>query len=284
MILLWLILTPLIGGVLAGFSGRRNNALSRWLSLVCLAIDLVLVLVLWATARRRSDHRQRDMACPDRLALDPAARHQASTWPGWPEPVADSPYPWARLHVGDRLLERDHRTCGLLSLQSDVDLGRCHRRLPCTRSLPVLLFLGIDAGSHVFPDRRLGARASDLCSNQVLSVHPGKRVADVRRHSRTRLHQLPPNGGSHIRLFRAGYGAARPDDANVAHARLLHRLRREAARRTVSYLAGRCSYRSADRRQRHPRGAAPEDRRLRAASLRRSRSSQRRRPPSRRWR
>ena len=33
MILLWLILTPLIGGVLAGFSGRRNSALPRWLSL-----------------------------------------------------------------------------------------------------------------------------------------------------------------------------------------------------------------------------------------------------------
>ena len=45
MILLWLILTPLIGGVLAGFTGRRNNALPRWLSLACLAIDLVLVLV-----------------------------------------------------------------------------------------------------------------------------------------------------------------------------------------------------------------------------------------------
>src|SRR5579871_5477083 len=48
MILLWLILTPLIGGVLAGFTGRRNNALPRWLSLGCLAIDLVLVLVLYA--------------------------------------------------------------------------------------------------------------------------------------------------------------------------------------------------------------------------------------------
>jgi NADH-quinone oxidoreductase subunit M len=48
MILLWLILTPLIGGVLAGFGGRRNNAWPRWLSLVCLAIDLVLILVLWA--------------------------------------------------------------------------------------------------------------------------------------------------------------------------------------------------------------------------------------------
>jgi NADH-quinone oxidoreductase subunit M len=49
MILLWLILTPLIGGLLAGFSGRRNGGLPRWLSLGCLAIDLALVLVLCAT-------------------------------------------------------------------------------------------------------------------------------------------------------------------------------------------------------------------------------------------
>jgi NADH-quinone oxidoreductase subunit M len=49
MILFWLILTPLIGGLLAGFSGRRNGALPRWLSLGCLAIDFALVLVLCAT-------------------------------------------------------------------------------------------------------------------------------------------------------------------------------------------------------------------------------------------
>jgi len=49
MILFWLILTPLIGGVIAGFGGRRNSALSRWLSLACLAIDLVLIVALWAT-------------------------------------------------------------------------------------------------------------------------------------------------------------------------------------------------------------------------------------------
>jgi NADH-quinone oxidoreductase subunit M len=48
MILLWLILTPFIGGVLAGFCARRHNAWSRYLSLVCLAIDLVLILVLSA--------------------------------------------------------------------------------------------------------------------------------------------------------------------------------------------------------------------------------------------
>jgi NADH-quinone oxidoreductase subunit M len=47
--LLWLILTPLIGGMLAGFAGRRSPALSRGLSLACLAIDLGLVLVLSVT-------------------------------------------------------------------------------------------------------------------------------------------------------------------------------------------------------------------------------------------
>ena len=157
MILLWLILTPLIGGLLAGFSGRRNSALPRWLSLACLAIDLVLVLVAVGDTLRRCGHPQRDMACSDRLALDPATRHPASSRPGWPQPVADPPYPRARRHVGDRFLERDHRTRGLLPFQSDVDLGGRHRRLSGARSLPLLLLLGIDARSHVFLDRRLGA-------------------------------------------------------------------------------------------------------------------------------
>jgi len=48
MILLWLILTPLIGGVLAAFCARRHTAWPRYLSLVCLAIDFGLILMLWA--------------------------------------------------------------------------------------------------------------------------------------------------------------------------------------------------------------------------------------------
>ncbi len=51
MILLWLILTPLIGGVLAALSERRNNSWPRWLSLAVLTVDLVLVLVRWAEHR-----------------------------------------------------------------------------------------------------------------------------------------------------------------------------------------------------------------------------------------
>ena len=53
MILLWLILTPLIGGVLAWLGERWNDAWPRWISLAVLAIDLALVLALWADALRR---------------------------------------------------------------------------------------------------------------------------------------------------------------------------------------------------------------------------------------
>src|SRR6185437_1771636 len=48
MILLWLILTLLIGGVVAWLGERRNDAWPRWISLVVLAVDLVLLLTLCA--------------------------------------------------------------------------------------------------------------------------------------------------------------------------------------------------------------------------------------------
>lgn len=48
MILLWLILVPLIGGGLAWLGERRNNLWPRWIALAVLAIDLALVLALWA--------------------------------------------------------------------------------------------------------------------------------------------------------------------------------------------------------------------------------------------
>jgi NADH-quinone oxidoreductase subunit M len=47
MILTWLIVIPLIGGVLAWILARQNSSLPRWICLLALAIDLVLVLVLW---------------------------------------------------------------------------------------------------------------------------------------------------------------------------------------------------------------------------------------------
>ncbi|HEY7297980.1 MAG TPA: NADH-quinone oxidoreductase subunit M [Xanthobacteraceae bacterium] len=48
MILLWLILTLLIGGVAAWLGERRGAAWSRWISLIVLAVELALVLTEWA--------------------------------------------------------------------------------------------------------------------------------------------------------------------------------------------------------------------------------------------
>lgn len=47
MILVWIILVPVAGGLLAWFLDSRNHRWPRWISLIALAIDLVLVLVLW---------------------------------------------------------------------------------------------------------------------------------------------------------------------------------------------------------------------------------------------
>ena len=48
MILVWLILIPLIGGLLAWLLDRVDDRWPRWLSLIAITVDLVLALVLWA--------------------------------------------------------------------------------------------------------------------------------------------------------------------------------------------------------------------------------------------
>ena len=48
MILIWLILIPLLGGLAAWIIGNRNANLSRWISLAALALDLVLLASLWS--------------------------------------------------------------------------------------------------------------------------------------------------------------------------------------------------------------------------------------------
>ncbi len=47
MILIWLILIPLMGGLLAWLFSRGNDRLPRWISLIALIIDFILVLLLW---------------------------------------------------------------------------------------------------------------------------------------------------------------------------------------------------------------------------------------------
>jgi NADH-quinone oxidoreductase subunit M len=47
MILAWLIIIPLIGGLAAGILGQRNNALARWSSILALVIDAALLVLFW---------------------------------------------------------------------------------------------------------------------------------------------------------------------------------------------------------------------------------------------
>jgi NADH-quinone oxidoreductase subunit M len=47
MILLWLILIPLIGGVLSLLVAKRSNQAVRWIAIVSLGLDLVLTIGLW---------------------------------------------------------------------------------------------------------------------------------------------------------------------------------------------------------------------------------------------
>ncbi len=47
MILLWLILVPLVGGIVAWVFGKRAPLASRWISLVAMVLDFLLSLILW---------------------------------------------------------------------------------------------------------------------------------------------------------------------------------------------------------------------------------------------
>jgi NADH-quinone oxidoreductase subunit M len=50
MILFWLLVILVVGGVLAWLAGRLNDALPRWIALVASALELALVVALWVGA------------------------------------------------------------------------------------------------------------------------------------------------------------------------------------------------------------------------------------------
>ena len=50
MILAWLIIIPLAGGLAAWPLGRKNAAVTRWISLAALSLDLVLLASLWSAS------------------------------------------------------------------------------------------------------------------------------------------------------------------------------------------------------------------------------------------
>jgi len=58
MILVWLILLPFLGGILAWYAGDRNANASRWTSVAALFLDLVLLLFLWFLSSDAAGPRQ----------------------------------------------------------------------------------------------------------------------------------------------------------------------------------------------------------------------------------
>jgi NADH-quinone oxidoreductase subunit M len=58
-ILTWLILILLVGGLLAWFLGNRSSAGARWTALAALGLDLALGLVLWAWYPSQADFPER---------------------------------------------------------------------------------------------------------------------------------------------------------------------------------------------------------------------------------
>jgi NADH-quinone oxidoreductase subunit M len=58
MILVWLILLPFLGGILAWYAGRRNANASRWTSVAALFLDLALLLFLWFLSSDAAGPRQ----------------------------------------------------------------------------------------------------------------------------------------------------------------------------------------------------------------------------------
>src|ERR1019366_11682 len=83
----------------------------------------------------------------------------------------------------DPLFVDRHRDSGegilrLVPGVADGDAWRLHG----ARFLPLLCFLGSDAGADVSTDRHLGWPAQTLCRHQVLSVHAAWLRADAAWH------------------------------------------------------------------------------------------------------
>ncbi len=55
MILLWLIIIPLIGGLAAWAVDRKDSAAARWISLAALALDAIVLALFWSDSSTRFD-------------------------------------------------------------------------------------------------------------------------------------------------------------------------------------------------------------------------------------
>lgn len=57
MILFWIIIITMTGGMLAWLSGKWSNTLPRWISIISLIIDIILIISVWINAPDQTDYK-----------------------------------------------------------------------------------------------------------------------------------------------------------------------------------------------------------------------------------
>ena len=150
MMLLWLILIPFLGGVLAwAFRGRHANA-PRWVSIAALALDLpVLALACRASSGAWLDRLNLpwipQLGINFELGLD-----------GLSLLLVLLTLLLGIVSVIISWTEITERT-GFFHFNLMMSLTGTIARVPGAGSVPVLLRLGSDAGADVFPHRPVGA-------------------------------------------------------------------------------------------------------------------------------
>ena len=170
MSLLWLLLVPALGGIVAWVSGSRHPDWPRWISLVVLAIDLVIALAL----------------------AGPALSSGQSAW------ITGLDRPWIPQLGISFELDLDGLSLVLILLSIALGLvsvviswteitdrvGLFHANLLWATTGVIGVFLALDLFLFFFfwelmlvpmyfSDRVVGPRASLLRRDQVLHLHPG---------------------------------------------------------------------------------------------------------------
>jgi hypothetical protein len=132
MILLWLLVVPVVAGLLSALAALWNKSLPRWIALIAACLDLALALTI-----RRGSAR-------------------------WIEQLDWIWIPQFGIHFhlamdGLSLLAGNPRKHGLFLSESALHSRRHCRSVSGHGPVSVLFRLGADAGSDVFFDRHVGA-------------------------------------------------------------------------------------------------------------------------------
>ena len=182
MILLWLIVILLVGGPLAWAAGRWSALASRWISLIAVSADFVIGLTIWIRSAGHVDLLQQQAWLREldwnwipqfgihfHLALDGLSLLllMLTFFLGIMSVLSS----WTEIQeaVGFFHLNLLWVLAGIAGVFLAMDL------------FSVLLRMGTDAGSHVFPDRDLGPRAAGVRGDEVLPLHSAQRAADADR-------------------------------------------------------------------------------------------------------